>query len=260
VPIQAAPGTLVPLSSILEQSFGTADPNFVNLTLIKTTPFPNTSGNIGYWNTPDVSPEWFVRDSGGSLSSITSNTVVSNIADVWLEVGNQIASPAQFSVEATSGGTLRTSEDIVYQAWSIDPGVAAGVASRGIGGTPTPAAVIESAFTFANLYGPIPNNNLCNSIADNVAAGAGACRRSTPRSMPRRTSPAASGVSSMSAPAPTRSRTGRRWCSRATSCAWDGSIPNPALPRATPRPCSARSPAMARSCSTTTSPPTTAWK
>ncbi len=174
VPIQAAPGTLVPLSSILEQSFGTADPNFVNLTLMKTTSFTNSSGNVGYWNEPNISPAWFVRDSAGSLNRITSNTVVSNIADVWLEVGNQIAGPAQFSVEVTSGATLRTSEDIVYDAWSIDPAVAAGVAGHGISGTPTPAAVIDSAFTVASLYGPIPNTNLCNSIADNVAAGAGA--------------------------------------------------------------------------------------
>src|SRR5262249_34885716 len=102
-------------------------------------------------------------------------TSVTDIADVWLKVGNQIADPAQFQVEATSGTTGRLAEDVTYSVWTVDPVITAGVANWvGRGGAPMPYAVQASAFNFAQAFGPIANNDLCNWIADNVGAGAGA--------------------------------------------------------------------------------------
>ncbi len=173
MPVYATAGTMIPLSSLFEQSFGTANPNFASLTLLTTFPFSNTTTNSGYWYDPNTTPQWYIS-SGGTLSAVSSGTVVSNLAEVFLDVGNQIDGPAQFSVQATSGATLRTSENIVYDIWSVDPAVSAGVANWGYTGVPVSGAIEASAWTFNALYQGIANTNLCNWIADNVGAGAGA--------------------------------------------------------------------------------------
>lgn len=169
VPIEAAAGTMVSLASILKQSFGTASPRFHGITLLPSGSYTNQPTDVGYWSSPALTPTWYVNGV-----AVTVPTVVQDIADVQLKVGNQINNPAQFEAQVTDAASGRSAEYVLYNAWSIDPAIAQGVRDKGFGGLPTPAAVVASAETFAATYGLIPNTNFCNWIADNVAAGAGA--------------------------------------------------------------------------------------
>jgi len=56
--------------------------------------------------------------------------------------------------------------------WTVDPAVANGVGLTP--GKPTPADIVASAHSLDSTFPDIPNTNLCNWIADNVAAAAGA--------------------------------------------------------------------------------------
>lgn len=169
VPIQAAAGTLVSLSSILKQSFGTDSPAFHSITLLPSTAYTNIPTDVGYWSSPNITPTWFVN-----WLPVTAPTVVTDIDDVWLGVGDQISNPAQFLAQVTDIADGRSAEYVQYNAWTVDPAIVEGVSSKGFGGLPTPGAVIASAETFAATYPLVPNTNFCNWIADNVAAGAGA--------------------------------------------------------------------------------------
>ena len=93
---------------------------------------------------------------------------------VSLVVGNQIIDPASFQAVVTAATSGPQSETITYSAWSVDPAMSNRLRHEGFGAVPTPDAVVASAHAFADLYGEIPNTNLCNWIGDNVAAGAGA--------------------------------------------------------------------------------------
>jgi hypothetical protein len=56
--------------------------------------------------------------------------------------------------------------------WTVDPTVAKGVKSTP--GKPTPADIVASAHSLQSIFPDVPNTNLCNWIADNVTAVAGA--------------------------------------------------------------------------------------
>ena len=79
VPIVAAAKTMVSLSSMLLQSFGTTDPGFKDITLLPATPTPDPSGNnVGYWALPgteQVQPKWYI-DGIEVTTSITITPTV----------------------------------------------------------------------------------------------------------------------------------------------------------------------------------------
>lgn len=170
-PIVAAAGTIVTFASILQNAFGTADPGFTRIALLPTPIFLNTPTNIGYWESSDITPTWYLNNQ-----AITERTFIraDQIGDVTLKVGNQIIDPAQFQAVVTGDTSGPGSETITYNAWSVDPRIVEAVQGAGFDGLPTPDGVVASAVAFNQVFGQIPNNNLCNWIADNVAAGAGA--------------------------------------------------------------------------------------
>ena len=94
------------------------------------------------------------------------------MTEVELLVGNNINNPAQFDAQVTRASSGRESEIVTYSVWTVDPAVAEGVGSTP--GKPTPADIVASAHSLENVFPDVPNTNLCNWIADNVAAAAGA--------------------------------------------------------------------------------------
>jgi hypothetical protein len=154
-PIVATPGTTVSFASILQNAFGTSAPGFTSITLLTSSTFNNTSTDTGYWNTPDITPTWLVNGQ-----AIGGPTVVTDISQVSLVVGNQIINPASFEALVTTATSGPASETITYSAWSVDPRVASAVSRAGFGPVPTPGAVIASAHAFADLFGQIPNQSL----------------------------------------------------------------------------------------------------
>ncbi|GAB3796906.1 hypothetical protein GCM10028798_07490 [Humibacter antri] len=168
--LAASAGTKVPFSTILTQSFGTAAPGFYSMTLVPSQPFTNTSTDCGYWEEPDTTPVWYVAGT-----PINGATVVQNVDDVELLVGNQINNPAQFQARVTPP-TAPGPETVVveYSVWTVDPSIVQVAQIAGCGGSPTSKAVIAAAEAFNAKYPRVLNTNLCNWIGDNVAAGAGA--------------------------------------------------------------------------------------
>ncbi|MGV3634000.1 MAG: choice-of-anchor D domain-containing protein, partial [Pseudorhodoplanes sp.] len=92
--------------------------------------------------------------------------------------GNQIDNPASFQIRTTRDKTGPDATLVTYDVWSVDPRVIAAMHAAGVvpGALPTADTVVKAAQAFASVYhdGTIPNTNLCNWIADNVAAAAGA--------------------------------------------------------------------------------------
>lgn len=169
--IVASAGSIVTFASILQNSFGTANPGFTSITLLPTTPFQNSAIDLGYWQPSNITPQWFLN--GTEVTAATAITA-SQIGQVTLRVGNQIIDPAQFEALVTTATSGPTSERITYNAWSVDPRIVGSVRQAGFTGPPTPDAIVASATAFSQVFGQVLNTNLCNWIADNVAAGAGA--------------------------------------------------------------------------------------
>jgi hypothetical protein len=169
--IVASAGTMVTFASILQNAFGTANPGFTSITLLPTKPFQNTATDLGYWETSNITPQWFLN--GAQVTTATQITAA-QIGQVMLRVGNQIIDPAQFVATVTSATSGPQSERITYNAWSVDPRIVGSVTQAGFTGPPTPDAIVASATAFDQVFGHVLNTNLCNWIADNVAAGAGA--------------------------------------------------------------------------------------
>src|SRR5262245_31016429 len=176
VPEVATAGTLVSLSTILMHSFGTATPNFYGITLLTPTVQPNTPTDEKFWVNPSIPPAtgiipaWYVN---GVLQSGTYTVQPGDT--VQLLVGNNIVHPAQIQVQVTPSSTGTSAEFVTYNIWPVDPNVAALVEGAGArAGHPTPADVVASAESWNTTFPEIPNTNLCNWIADNVAAAAGA--------------------------------------------------------------------------------------
>ena len=168
-PVVASAGTMVSLSQILQNSFGSTNP-FANeaVTLITaSSAIDNPADNQGYWASPGqtndfVTPTWYVNGQ-----PISSDYTVQPGDDISLLAGNEIL-PIQLEVQVTPPGSA-TAIYVTYDIWMVDPRV-----SDDIAGTPTPAEQVASAAAFNQVFGAVPNTNYCNLIADNVAAAAGA--------------------------------------------------------------------------------------
>ena len=167
VPIIAEPGTLVGLSDILQQAFGTATPDFPQLTLLPTVA---PSGDTGYWGQPATGgapahPEWLVNGK-----AITQVTVPQPGDLVQLKVGNNVNDPPQILVQLSQDSLGPDAVFMTYDIWTVAPKAATPLSLGG----PTAADVVAAAQTHASVYAGAVNTELCNWIADNVAAAAGA--------------------------------------------------------------------------------------
>ena len=172
-PVIASAGEVVKLSDILKESFGKGDVPFKGIWLYPSLPFDNTSTNVGYWETPNFTPTWYI---GGK--KVETATYVKDISKVTLHVGNEIDNPASFQMRLTDDKRGPDATFVTYDVWTVDPAVIQAMQISGIvpGAAPTPETIVKAAEAFLTVYGDgvIPNTNLCNWIADNVAAAAGA--------------------------------------------------------------------------------------
>jgi hypothetical protein len=173
VPVIASANDVVSLKSMLADAFGKSDIPFKGVWLYPSKPFENTKTNVGYWEKSDITPQWFIGNK-----PVEEATFVKDIGKVTLHVGNQINNPASFQIRLTEDRSGPDAAWMTYDVWTVDPAVRAAMRAAGVelGAAPTPDMIVKAAQAFAKVYGDglIPNTNLCNWIADNVAAGAGA--------------------------------------------------------------------------------------
>ena len=171
VPVIAFRSSKVSLQAIFSQSFGTSTPGFYSITLLPPGDPENTKKDFKYWgHAPQglqVPPAWFVNGK-----QISQNYTIRETDNVELLVGNNIDNPAQFNAQVTRAASGSESEFVTYSVWTVDPAVAKGLGSTP--GEPTPADILASAHSLDSTFPDCPNTNLCNWIADNVAAVAGA--------------------------------------------------------------------------------------
>ncbi|MCP3374816.1 hypothetical protein [Bradyrhizobium cajani] len=164
IALVAPAGTPVPLSTIFQNAFGTQEPGFYSITLQTRTMPPNTPTDQKYWCSPNVAPVWLDIDG----MAITKKTIdVSDISAYSLRTGNNILFPAQFMAQITPPGSPAAAT-VTYSIWAADPSVV-----QGTPGTPQPGDVVLAAQAMNATYPGVPNTNLCNWIADCVAAAAG---------------------------------------------------------------------------------------
>jgi hypothetical protein len=173
VPVVAEAGDTenpVPLSTILTEAFGTAWPAaFEQIILELPGEAPRTTSNFHYWQEPFETPQWLVN---GKV--LTQETYTVQPGDtIALVAGNQINLPVQFKALMTPADSSNPVY-VLYDVWTVEPAVDQAVTTAGFTGLPTPDAIIASANAFFDTYGLVLNDNLCNWIADNVGAGAGA--------------------------------------------------------------------------------------
>jgi hypothetical protein len=166
VPVIAFRNAKVSLQTIYSQSFGTSTPGFYSITLLPPRVPRNAPKDYTHWGSLQVSPAWFVNDK-----QITKKQTVVDTDKVELLVGNNICCPAQFNAQVTRAASGPESEIVTYNVWTVDPTVANGVELTP--GKPTPADIVASALSLDSTFPDVPNTNLCNWIADNVAAVAG---------------------------------------------------------------------------------------
>ena len=166
VPVIAPTGSMVSLPTIFSQSFGTSTAGFHHITLLRPKHPKNTKTDHKYWATEHI-PEWIVNNQ-----PLTKKKHLVQPGDVVeLRVGNNISAPAQFNAQVTEARSGQDSEVVTYTVWTVDPRVANAVGS--IPGKPKPADIVASAHSLKSTFGLVPNTNLCNWIADDVAAAAG---------------------------------------------------------------------------------------
>jgi hypothetical protein len=167
VPVIAFRGSKVSLQTIFSQSFGTSNPGFHGITLLRPAHHKNKKHDYFFWSKLEGHPEWLVNGE-----RIKKKHTVARTDTVELLVGNNICCPAQFEARVTPASSGPESEIVTYSVWSVDPAVAKGVESTP--GKPTPADILAAAHSLYHTFPDVPNRNLCNWIADNVAAAAGA--------------------------------------------------------------------------------------
>ncbi len=167
VPVIASRGSKVSLQTIFSQSFGSSTPGFHSITLLCPGAAKNTKTDYKYWGSIPVAPAWFVNGEQMTSKMYT----VRDTDNVELRVGNNISSPAEFNARVTRAGSGPEAEFVTYSVWTVDPRVARGVGSTP--GKPTPADIVASANSLNSTFPDVPNTNLCNWIADDVAAAAG---------------------------------------------------------------------------------------
>ncbi len=168
VPVIAFRDSKVSLQTIFSQSFGTSTPGFHSITLLLPKHPKNTNTDHKFWQQFIVRPAWFVN--GEQMTS--KKYTVKKTDKVELLVGNNISVPAQFNARVTEASSGPEAEIVTYSVWTVDPAVAKGVGSTP--GKPTPPDIVASANSLNSTFPDVPNTNLCNSIADDVAAAAGA--------------------------------------------------------------------------------------
>src|SRR5262245_3184250 len=180
VPVIAPTGNKVSLQTIFSQSFGTSTPGFHRITLLSPKPQTNKPKDYKYWinvrprhalRSLAITPAWFVK--GKQIPPNKPRVIdMKNTDEVELLIGNNIDNPAQFDAQVTPASSGPESEIVTYSVWTVDPRVASGVGSTP--GKPTPADIVAAAHSLDSVFPDVPNTNLCNWIADNVAAAAGA--------------------------------------------------------------------------------------
>ena len=100
--------------------------------LFPSQPFDNTATNVGYWGSPNVTPEWYIGDQ-----KVEKATFVTDISNVTLHAGNQIDNPASFQVRVTEDASGPGAEFITYNVWTVDPAIQEAI--RGPGYVPAAA-------------------------------------------------------------------------------------------------------------------------
>jgi hypothetical protein len=160
VPIVAAPGSTVSLTSIFQQAFGISSPPFLSVTLIDCSKQKGSATDQLFWQLPPAYPQWISK---------TAQVPPAQWGEVSLVVGNNISLFPQFQAQVASTSSGPQANYVLYTVWTVPPAVATGVP-----GAPTPQNVVDAANAFFKSYSNVPNTNLCNWIADNVAAAAGA--------------------------------------------------------------------------------------
>ena len=173
VPVVAETGSTVSLKSLFKQAFGTKNPDFEGITLLPAKPLTATDDYWGQTAVNGIDPVrsgWIVNGE-----EITEPTKVRRGDEVSFLVGNSIAFPPELRVQVTDAAKGRKAEYIDYSLWAVDPAVVELVQASGYTpGKPQPANVVTAAESFQEVYGRVFNTELCNWIADNVAAAAGA--------------------------------------------------------------------------------------
>lgn len=173
VPVISDTGSLVSLAKIFKQSFGTKNPDFFGITLL-----PSTSQDRPdyFWGQPDINgidpalSAWIVNGS-----AIDAPYTVKPGDVVALRVGNGISFPPQIEVRLTEAASGEKAEYLTYDVWTVDPAVADLIhGGKFKPGAPLPADIVASAEAYQAVYAEVLNSNLCDWIADNVAAAAGA--------------------------------------------------------------------------------------
>ena len=166
VPVIAFRGSKVSLQTILSQSFGTSNPGFHSITLLRPAHHKNKKHDYFFWSKLEGHPEWLVNGQ-----RIKKKHTVTRTDKVELLVGNNICCPAQFDARVTPASSGQESEIVTYSVWTVDPKVAQGVTSTP--GKPATGDIGASARSLYSTFPDVPNTNECNWIADNVAAAAG---------------------------------------------------------------------------------------
>ena len=166
VPVIAFRGSKVSLQTIFSQSFGTSNPGFHGITLLRPEHHKNKKHDYFFWSRLEGHPEWLVNGQ-----RIKKKHTVTRTDTVELLVGNNICCPAQFEARVTPASSGPESEIVTYSVWTVDPKVAQGVTSTP--GKPTTGDIGASVRSLYSTFPDVPNTNECNWIADNVAAAAG---------------------------------------------------------------------------------------
>ena len=165
VPVIAFRGSKVSLQTIFSQAFGTSNPGFHSITLLRPQHHKNQKHNYFFWSKLEGHPEWLVNGK-----RITKKHTVTRADTVELLVGNNICCPAQFDARVTPASSGPESEIVTYSVWTVDPAVAKGVPLTP--GHPTTADIGAAARSLYSTFPDVPNENECNWIADSVAAAA----------------------------------------------------------------------------------------
>ncbi|WP_411869546.1 hypothetical protein [Vulcanococcus limneticus] len=165
VPVMASAGTLVDLSDILLAAFGTKLPAFHGLTLLPTT---STDQASGYWGQQVngermAKPAWLVNGA-----PISRETTVKTGDRVQLLVGNNVSQPPQMMAQLTPAAKGEKAVFQTYNIWTVSPMIA----EPDRIGNPVPQDMVDAADAFSSVYPGVVNTELCNWIADNVAAAA----------------------------------------------------------------------------------------
>lgn len=173
VPIVAETGSTITLASMFKQAFGTKNPDFAGITLLPAKPL---DADDTYWGQVDVNHIDPVRSAWIVNGEVVTEAVKVKAGDeVLFRVGNNIAFPPELRAQVTDAAKGRKAEYIDYSIWTVDPAVADLVRGKDYTpGRPIATNVVNSALSYQDVYGRVFNTELCNWIADNVAAAAGA--------------------------------------------------------------------------------------